>query len=659
MYIMRFGEVSHFQTGMAVPVSSLHTELSCGVGEFADLVPFASWVKSLGMQIVQILPVNDTGEERSPYSARTAFGLNPVFIRLQDVEGSEDYVDEIAEARDRFCDLPRVAWLDVVRFKRSLMRRIFEGQKDRLAKDRELARWIQTSSWIKPYAVYCMLKEKNNEASWKDWKTYSKISASKIDSLWSKEWEETLFQAWMQWELEKQLTKVSKEIHEMGLKLKGDIPILINEDSADVWAWRKFFDLDRRAGAPPDMFSFTGQNWGFPTYNWDKLEKDNYGWWRQRLSHASRFYHSYRIDHVLGFFRIWTVPAWEETGIMGLFNPTRPLQVQELKEAGLPEQTLEYLQRPNFDLGWLRGLFGQDTNWVLERFFQQVWGTDDRFRLRNIIENEKTIIALSVEQSVKDALLKVYWNRVFVPAENDEELHPFWYWYDAPVLATLPKHEQDILREYIRKAEEQREDVWRATGLKLLKMMAEETDMLVCAEDLGAIPKCVPSVLEELEILGLRVERWTREWEKSGQPYIDPEQYPRLSVCTTSTHDAATLAGWWEESGTDTARYAQELGWAEVPDKMTPALAEAILRRLLLSNSLLAIFPIQDWLTVTGTYTPENPEDERVNIPATLDDTNWTWKLPASVSELAEDQELNNRILNLVQERTEKPLWNI
>jgi 4-alpha-glucanotransferase len=306
-----------------------------------------------------LLPVNDTGSESSPYSARSAFALDPAFINIQSVAGSSAFEGEINEAKESFEKSDRVEYYRITTWKRAILRKIFDNSYDQIRHDKALTTWIERNEWAKPYCVYCTLKQQNNEASWKDWSDYRDPDAEQVGKLWTKFRKDCLYHAWMQYVAEMQFCTAVSEVSQMGLHIKGDIPILINEDSADVWADRKYFSLADRAGAPPDMFSYAGQNWGFPTYRWDVIEKDNFSWWRKRLAQASKFYHAYRIDHVLGFFRIWTIPEKEVTGILGHFEPSVPLTWDVLHGAGFCRQSLEYLRNPNYSVDQLRGFVGR------------------------------------------------------------------------------------------------------------------------------------------------------------------------------------------------------------------------------------------------------------------------------------------------------------
>lgn len=655
---MRYGDISCFQSGVAVPLFSLRSKDSVGIGEFLDLVPFGAWAKKCGLNVIQILPVNDTGYESSPYSARSAFALNPVFLRLQIIIGAESFMPEIMALQRKFAEEPKIRYQEIAREKRAILRKIFDSRYAFLEHNVAFLKWIDANPWAKPYAVYAVLKERNGEASWKSWAEDSCPSPARVSALFRKLHVDALFQCWMQFEAEAQFKVTCDKLTESGVYLKGDIPILLNEDSADVWYNRKYFSLSDRAGAPPDMFSYSGQNWGFPTYRWDVLEQDGFKWWRDRLAEAAKFYHAYRIDHVLGFFRIWAIPECERTGILGHFSPAIPLTETNLSAAGFRKETVAYLQNPNFSREQLREFLGMATDTCVERYFELLPFTNDRYVLKEEFRSEGAIIASGEEQSVKDGLLKVLWNRVFVPGTPEGKFYPFWYWYNAPVLGTLPQGEQESLRNLIRANEAAQESLWYANGKKLLSVLAQATDMTVCAEDLGAVPRCVPQVLSELRINSLRVERWTRNWDAPSQPYYELSEYPRLSVATTSVHDTSTLLGLWKERDFDRNYF-----WSNhlhldgpAPESLSPDTVRLLIRNIFKANSLFCIPPIQDFLALSARLSPANPEDERVNTPGTVGPQNWTYRMPCTIEALEENVALIREIASLTDERAKRSL---
>jgi 4-alpha-glucanotransferase len=639
---MQYGEISTYQTGVVVPLFSLRSKESVGIGEFLDLIPFAHWAKKCEMDLIQLLPVNDTGEESSPYSARSAFALNPVYIRLQEVAGAKEILGNgPREQNEKFMSGPRIPYLEVLRYKRHALREIFDKTRDEIIATDNFKKWIGKNSWVEHYAEFCAYKAQNNEAHWKEWQKKGQLDENDV-----------LFQKWMQWVAEKQFIKAINELNKIKVRLKGDIPILINEDSADVWHFPQFFSLENRAGAPPDMFCYNGQNWAFPTYKWDNLEADNFAWWHHRVSQAAKFYHAYRIDHVLGFFRIWVVPEVECTGILGHFIPSIPININEFLQAGVPQETVRYLTWPNFGEEQLKNWFGFEVEKAKSKYFETLQSSPGRYNLRQEYRSERAIISLNEEQSIKDALLNAYWDRVFTPSSTEEIFHPYWYWYNAPVLLTLPEHEVNIIKGIIRSNEAKQEDLWSKNGHKLLGMLKEEVDMLVCAEDLGAVPACVPGVLQNLGILALRVERWTRDWQREGQPYVPISEYPRLSVCTTSNHDSSTLLGLWNETDFDRDLYWSYIGQSgSAPDALSAEHVKLIVKNLFNSNSLLAILPLQDFMALSQKFIPANPDEDRVNTPGVVSSKNWTWRMPCNLEDLLDDKKLNDTIMELTKFR--------
>ncbi len=645
---MHYGNISSYQTGVLVPLFSLRSKESVGVGEFLDLIPFGEWAKKCGLDLIQLLPVNDTGEESSPYSARSAFALNPVYIRLQEIDGAKEILgDKPAKENKKFAKQPRIPYIDVVRYKRHALRVVFNAKKDEIAANENFKKWVEQNEWVNSYSEFCAHKAENHEASWKDWQKKVKLKEDDV-----------LFQKWMQWVAEEQFLKAVGELNRLGVRLKGDIPILINEDSADVWHYPQFFSLDNRAGAPPDMFCYSGQNWGFPTYKWDNLEKENFSWWKARIRQAAKFYHAYRIDHVLGFFRIWVVPETEVTGILGHFVPSVPIYMDEILQAGIPRETVHYLNLTNYGEEQLKNGFGSVADNIKQKYFEPLPNENSRYVLRSEYRSERAIVSLEEEQSIKDTLLNGYWNRVFVPSSTEEHLWPYWYWYNAPVLLTLPEHEINAIKNIIKNNETKQEDLWGENGRKLLSVLSKEVDMLVCAEDLGAVPNCVPGILQDLGILALRVERWTRDWKEEGSPYIPLSQYPRLSVCTTSNHDSSTLLGLWNEHDFDRDFYWQQhFGQSgKAPAVLDAECVKQIIKNLFFSNSLLAILPLQDFMALSPKFIPQDPEIDRVNTPGTIGSQNWSWKMPCLLEELLSETELSECIGELSRIRRERNL---
>ncbi|MFV1981235.1 MAG: 4-alpha-glucanotransferase, partial [Rhodothermia bacterium] len=355
-------------TGVAVPVSSLRSKASCGIGEFLDLPLLGEWAAEAGLSLIQILPVNDTGTLSSPYSAVSAFALHPVYIRLDHVPGTESFQDEIEQFRSFAEDQERADHENVLGFKMGILYRTYRSTlNDEL--DRQLDGWVGENDWVRPYAVYKCLKDRYEQTSWVDWPEYRTPSESEVDALWNELFDFARFYAWIQMHLDAQFRLAVEDLHRSGVYLKGDIPILMNVDSTDVWVHRRFFNLDFGAGAPPDVFTRTGQTWGFPIYRWDTIESDGYAWWADRLQVAANYYDVYRIDHVIGFFRIWSQPALERTAMLGHYEPSSPVTTQMMGEAGLTPDEIRLLVEAWTTRADAFEALGEDADRVLETYF--------------------------------------------------------------------------------------------------------------------------------------------------------------------------------------------------------------------------------------------------------------------------------------------------
>lgn len=291
--------------GIDIPLSALHSKKSCGIGEFYDLIPIIDWCASLGMDVIQLLPLNDTGDDTSPFFAISALALSPLFLSLHKLDGVEE--KSLEELR-KFNSYQRVPYHQVQSHKLHFLRQYFERVGPKILKTKEYSRFVANNDWLEHYALFKVLKDHMQKNHWQIWPQELKNpSRQKFDELVSSHWLEMSFYIFIQYLCFKQLKEVKAYANSKGVFLKGDIPILISPDSADVWWFQDEFDLSHIAGSPPDAYSPQGQVWGLPIFRWDVMKKRNYDWWKRRLAYASNFYDIYRIDHILGFFRIYAM----------------------------------------------------------------------------------------------------------------------------------------------------------------------------------------------------------------------------------------------------------------------------------------------------------------------------------------------------------------
>lgn len=571
-------QVSHWRgAGVAIPVFSLRSEQGFGIGEFADLPLLADWAALTGMRVIQLLPINDTTMTRTwtdsyPYNANSSFALNPAYIHLEAVGALSDQQERqrFDHLRKELNALPQIDYERVTEAKWNYLRLIYKEKGSRtFASPAFRAFFKENAYWLKPYAVFCYYRDKYGTADFSRWPevTYSEAfveahtpTLTALKGPLPPHQSEVALHYFIQFHLHLQLRKAVDYAHCRGVVLKGDIPIGISRTSVDAWAFPHLFHMNGQAGAPPDAFADDGQNWGFPTYNWQEMERDGYTWFRQRFRKMSDYFDAYRIDHLLGFFRIWEIPVPHRSGLMGHFSPALPYPADELASR----------------LG-------------LERA--------DVMRLSTPHASDTDVLFLADPQ-------------------REGCYHPRISGCDAPLFQTLTPTQQQAYRAlYEEFFYHRHNDFWRAEALKKLPVLIDSTDMLVCGEDLGMIPSCVPSVMQELHILSLELQQMPKAF---GVTFGDPAGYPYESVCTTSSHDTAGIRAWWEENPALTQQYWHIMLHHEgtAPAHCEPETCEEIIRAHMQSPSMLAILPLQDWLSIDDSLRAPDPSAERINIPS-------------------------------------------
>ncbi|WP_255945569.1 4-alpha-glucanotransferase [Brucepastera parasyntrophica] len=531
-----------------------------------------------------------------------------------------------------------------------------------------MTKWIKDNPWIEDYAVFMNLKRHNFDASWKTWDSMRTPSHSEIRKRWeNKELRaDHLFFAWIQMRLDEQFSKAARYCTEQGIALKGDIPIMMNEDSCDAWANPEFFRDDLRAGSPPDGPTPLGQNWGFPIYNWDNLRNDNFGWWKQRLKHSARYYNAYRIDHILGFFRIWSIPYGETTGVLGWLTPHEPITAGELAERGFAGDRLRWITEPHVPTYSIEEVNNYDylgTHGILRKLMDRI-GNEELWLFKPEIQHDRDIKNADIPEAAKEVLMKAWRNRLLQITGRDDNgkplYEPIWTYYETTAWQTLSDEEQHSLEDLFGRKRCINEKLWKDQADELLGELTRSVDMLACGEDLGTIPESVPEILQKYGIFGLKVIRWERWWNQPGQPFKNLAEYPPESVATSSVHDSSTVRGWWEqEEGPDVFLAAwppENDGYPEGSSdkfraKYTPDAAGYVLKTMARTSSLLLIYPLQDLLSLVPDYYSEEIDDERINVPGSVSLFNWTYRIPADIENLAENRKLISAIQTVLKER--------
>jgi 4-alpha-glucanotransferase len=660
-------------TGVAVPIGALRSKGSMGVGEFPDLAGFAALCAKMKLGLIQLLPVNDTGYESSPYSSLTAFGLHPLYLRIADLEEYKSAPagvrEKMAAAGRDFEKEVRFSHHQILKAKMEILRDIYAANKAAIAQKAaggSLAAWIEQNPWVKEYAVYRRLKEANSEKSWQEWPEHRLASAADIEALWKDETlrEEHLFWVWLQEALDVQFTAAAAAVADAGIVLEGDLPILMNEDSCDVWAHPELFNRELSAGAPPDMYSPDGQNWGFPIYDWKAHAGDNYAWWRKRIAVAAKYYQAYRIDHVLGFFRIWASSRFNYSSVLGRFVPYTPVTTGDLRKLGFNKSRIRWASCPHIPTGelWnaLRSNWGDLFNEAeiaaaAKKIFASALdrvNNEELWLFKKNIRGEKDIDALDLHPAIRSYLFRAWHDRIFQEYQEGK-FFPVWYFRNSRAYNTLSAEEKQNLEELLEKRRVKSEKIWEAEGKKLLSILVESSSMLPCAEDLGAVPDCVPTTLARLKILGLRVVRWFRRWDWDGQPYVPFEEYPELSICTPAVHDSSTVREWWEREANQ-EQFAGFIGVPSLPSVYNPGVAKSILLKTATARSRFRVFQIQDLLHLSNKWYAPDPASERINVPGTSNQFNWTYRLPATIDEIGKDKDLIRAVAELCKVKPAK-----
>lgn len=502
--------------GLLVPLFSMPSSHSWGLGEITDIPLIAEWLQLAHQDLLQLLPINEMAVgQRSPYSAMTAMAIDPIYISVHAMEdfaaiGGEAAMGASWRARlDAARQAKGVDYALARRVKDEALQASFERFYDEewsagSPRAQALRAWAESQSWwLDDYTLFRAVHAREQERSWTEWpEPLRQREPAALAETRRELTRDILYREWLQWIADEQWRLAKRQ--SAPVSLIGDLPFMVDGDSADVWANAHAFRLDASVGAPPDAFSETGQNWGLPVYRWDVMRRHGFAWLRERARRSAALYDGYRVDHLVGFYRTYVFP----------------------RNGG-----------------------------------------------------------------------KAY----FTPADEKDQ---------------------------------------QALGETVLGIFAEPGARIV-AEDLGTIPDFVRASLARLQVPGYKVLRWEREWDEDGQPFRAPAAYPSVSLATSGTHDTETMAAWWDGAGEDERCALLEIpGLAErlrpLPDSRsgyTPALRDALLDLLFASGSDFLLLPMQD---VFGWR-------ERVNVPASQDQENWTWKLPWPVDSLAGEAEAIER----------------
>lgn len=648
--------------GVGLPVFSIRTKKSFGVGDFVDLKLLVDWARKVGLKLIQVLPLNDTIGTHTeadvlPYAAISAFALNPLFLNLPSMGKlpvahplQKEY--KAKQAKLNASDL--VPFLEVINYKLQYTRELYLQQKDGFLENANFKKFFEDNEyWLSPYAAYCVLRDRFGTPDYRQWKEYSQYDAVKITEFVSPmqpHFDEIAVNYFIQYYLHVQLSEAAAYAHANGVVLKGDIPIGVNRNSVDTWVSPELFHMHMQAGAPPDMFSVKGQNWELPTYNWAVMEKTNFNWWKKRFGQMSNYFNTFRIDHILGFFRIWQIPGNQVEGIMGHLNPSIPIHINEFAEKGLWFDYNRFC-KPYITDSILWDFFGEDASWVKANCLQieDGWVLRLKASYQSQVFVQKLFDQGKISERIKWGLFDLISNVLFFEKEgsNGTQFYPRFGMESLRTYRDLDNYTKDRLRELYVDYFYRRQDAnWYQSGMEKLPALKHATSMLICGEDLGMMTPCVTAVMKELGILSLEVQRAPKS---NKREFFHPSKAPYLSVVTPSTHDMSTIRGWWEEDRGVTQRfYNSQLGhWGEAPYFCDWWICRDIILQHLYSPAMWTVFQMQDLLSISEEIRRPNPNEERINVPSNSK-FSWRYRLHMNMEDLLEKEEFNAELKNFI-----------
>lgn len=651
--------------GTLIPVFSLRSKGSFGVGDFGDLKMMIDWVAETNQRVLQVLPINDTTSTHTwtdsyPYSAISIFALHPQFADFRQLSEIKDKkkAREMEALRKELNELKQIDYERVNNAKTDYLRIIFKQEGEAVMKGEDFKMFVKENEhWLVPYAQYCHLRDSFGNvdfSSWKGHEQWHEADRKKLTDPKSKEYADVAFYYYVQFVLDRQMRAAHEYAMARGVILKGDIPIGVDRNGCDVWHEPQYFNLNSQAGAPPDAFSINGQNWGLPTYNWQRMIDDGCEWWIRRFQNMAKYFDAYRIDHVLGFFRIWAIPTTCVHGLLGQFAPSLGMTREEIEGYGLHFQ--EELFTTPFIARWVVDrVFGIHADEVVEKYLDHKH--DDIFALKPEYDTERKIEAVFKGKDsmddvwVRDGLYALVSDVLFVRDDNDpNKFHPritaqLNFMYEALYDSDKEKFNRLYNDYYYRR----NNNFWYNEAMKKLPVLVQATRMLVCAEDLGMVPDCVAWVMDQLRILSLELQQMPKDPKVK---FGILSRNPYRSVCTLSTHDMPTLRQWWDEDYERTQVYYSSMLYrgGAAPHPLPGWLACDIIANQLTCPSMLCILSLQDWFALDEKLRLPDADAERINIPANPRHY-WRYRMHIDIEDLIADKEYNDAIKELVKLR--------
>ncbi len=651
-------------SGIAIPVFSLRSHNSLGVGEFADIKLLVDWANKAGIKLIQILPVNDTissftWHDSYPYSAISAFALHPLYININAIgEGlNTKLTDLLYEKQKELNESEVMQYEEVIDLKLLLLKELHVLHGEACLATKGFKQYYKENKhWLDAYATFCYYRDVYKTADFKEWEANSVFDKEEIKKLCAKKspaYHEISFYFFVQYKLHLQLKDAVDYAHSKGVVIKGDIPIGISRNSCDAWMAPDLYNMEWQAGAPPDDFTAAGQNWGFPTYNWKAMQADGFAWWKQRFQHMANYFDAFRIDHILGFFRIWSIPVTEVQGIMGRFVPCIPVHINEFGENGIWFDYERFCQ-PFITDEVLIEVFDNKSDYVKTEFLQT--NEQGGYNLKPAFSTQKQVEKYFADSNaeedikLKEGLYNLISNVLLFEQEGSygQEFHFRIAIEKTSSFKHLIPHVQEKLNGlYLNYFYQRQDDFWYKEAMHKLPLLKAATNMLVCGEDLGMVPHCVPDVMKQLGILSLEIQRMPKNPEKA---FFIPDEAPYLSVITPSTHDMSTVRGWWQEDySTTQSFYNKVLGQhGAAPTACESWISRALVLQHLYSPAMWSIFQLQDLFGMSDSLRRNDIAIERINNPANPKHY-WQYRMHIYLEQLLREELFNNELKGYIQ----------
>ena len=637
--------------GVNFPVSSLRTAHSWGIGDFTDLDMLTDFAESTGMKLIQLLPVNDTttthtNKDSYPYAAISPFALHPLYLNIQKLATAHgvEFDESVYQTVDRLNSSATLDYEGVAKLKMETIRAVYRKDGGQFKDDFAYIEFFDMNRhWLVPYAVFSALRDKYKTADfskWEDMAVYDEATVQEYAAPDTGHYDEICIHYFIQYHLHLQLTDAVEYAHKKCIVFKGDLPIGVGRYSVDTWMYPHLFHMDMQAGAPPDYYSTKGQNWNFPTYNWEAMSEDNYQWWRQRMEHLGNYFDAIRIDHVLGFFRIWSIPVSAIEGTLGVFHPALGMNAEVFTNHHVPFDH-HRLASPYITDDILRHNFGSDEQWVRDTFL-------DGLNFKTEFNTQQNIAAYFIANPDKKYLEEKLFRLLSEIILQQDASKPGVYHFRINMHQTesyqaLPDHTRTQLDYlYDKYFFQMQNSLWEADGIRKIQALRSTTDMLLCAEDLGMVPEFMEEVLNRMKILSLQVQRMPKQ---ASERFASLRDASYLSVVTPSTHDMTTIRQWWEDERDDIPYFYNNILGHEGNPPLTcePWISSEIIEQHLYSPAMWAVFLLQDLLGMHPDLATPYPSSERVNDPSNPNH-DWNYRMHIPMETLIAHEEFTDTL---------------